>query len=140
MCAHEFFDSGRSTREMHARRTSGSRTSRVRAMPTLVVMQRGTTSCLLHISLPNNACTDADLAAVVAYARQLPPVRNALPGTQVGPIIKALDLAGQVTLYAASTIDHATPHMANIANAPTVEFAWHACERHGAAALHEGSQ
>lgn len=66
--------------------------------------------------------TDADLGAIIAYARQLPPVRNALPTMRAGALIKALDLAGQVTLYPASLIDHAKPHRAYIAKSPTAEF------------------
>jgi mono/diheme cytochrome c family protein len=58
--------------------------------------------------------TDADLAAIVAYARTLPAATAPVPSTEAGPVIKALDVAGQVELYPAALIDHAKPHRAQL--------------------------
>ena len=57
---------------------------------------------------------DDDLAAIVAYARSLPPVNGAQPSTHPGPVIRALHLAGQFTLLPAEQIDHTRPHPAHM--------------------------
>src|SRR4051794_10896583 len=49
--------------------------------------------------MPANEFTtmaDDELEAIVGYARSLPPVTRTHPGPKVGPIIRALFLAGQV--------------------------------------------
>lgn len=66
--------------------------------------------------------TDADLAAIVAYARHLPGSTAPLPSTEIGPLIKALDVAGLVDAYPASLIDHETPHAAQLAATPTPAY------------------
>lgn len=63
--------------------------------------------------------TDADLAAIVAYARGLPASTAPVPTTTLGPLIKALDVAGLVDAYPASLIDHDTPHAAQLTAEPT---------------------
>ncbi len=76
------------------------------------------------IVMPANEFTgmsDEDLAAVIAYARSLPPVVTPLPANRVGPVLRALSVAGQASV-AAAQIDHAKPHPARVAPAPTAGY------------------
>ena len=66
--------------------------------------------------------SDEDLAAIVAYIRQVPPVRHALPAMQVRPLGHALHVAGVLDLVPASLIDHAAPHTAAPPVGPTPEY------------------
>jgi mono/diheme cytochrome c family protein len=66
--------------------------------------------------------TDEDLAAIVAYARQLPASATPVPPTTLGPLILALDVAGQVDAYPASLIDHTAPHVERLTEAPTAAY------------------
>jgi mono/diheme cytochrome c family protein len=66
--------------------------------------------------------TDDDLAAIVAYARQLPASTATLAPTEIGPLIKVLDVAGQVEVYPASLIDHNKPHLSHLAPEPTAAY------------------
>lgn len=53
-----------------------------------------------------NHLGDADTAALVAYLRSLPPVRNNLGAFEVGPMARVLFLLGQFHLVPARDIDH----------------------------------
>src|ERR1043165_55684 len=48
--------------------------------------------------------SDEDLGAIVSYIRSVPAVEQTHPSIKVGPIIRALYLAGQVALLPASEI------------------------------------
>src|SRR5688572_9481432 len=50
---------------------------------------------------------DTDLAALIAYLKQLPPVDHVQEENRVGPVFRALHLAGQLPLLPAELIDHA---------------------------------
>lgn len=50
--------------------------------------------------------TDADLAAVVAYIRSVPPVESNLPATAFGPISRMLLAQGVLPVFPASYIAH----------------------------------
>ena len=65
---------------------------------------------------------DDDLGAIVGYIRSLPPVAKQQLAPRVGPIIRALFLAGQVQLLPAELIDHARPHAAHFDAAPTAKY------------------
>jgi cytochrome c553 len=45
--------------------------------------------------------SDADLAAVIAYARQMPPVDREVPATRFGPVGRALLAAGKLNILVA---------------------------------------
>lgn len=62
--------------------------------------------------------TDDDLAAIVAYARSVPPVRRVMPASYAGPMLRALTVAGKVNVVSADSIDHARPHEATIVVEP----------------------
>lgn len=50
--------------------------------------------------------TEADLGALVAYIRSLPPVDRELPSSSIGPMARALTVLAGFPLTAASVIDH----------------------------------
>jgi mono/diheme cytochrome c family protein len=66
--------------------------------------------------------TDADLAAIIAYARSVPPVRRVMPASYAGPMLRTLSVAGQVNVVSADSIDHAQPHEARVAAEPTPSY------------------
>lgn len=54
--------------------------------------------------------SDADLSALIAYVKSVPPVDNPdLPGNRVGPLGRFLFLSGQLDLLPAEKIDHDAP-------------------------------
>lgn len=63
-----------------------------------------------------------DLKSVVAFLRTIPAVDKPTRAPQVGPLMKILQMAGEVNLFAATRIDHAKPFNAKPAEAPTAEF------------------
>jgi mono/diheme cytochrome c family protein len=69
-----------------------------------------------------NPIGDADLGAMIAYLKQLPPVDSDLPENRVGPLGRALYLAGQVPLLPAERIDHDAPRGATPAPGATAEY------------------
>jgi mono/diheme cytochrome c family protein len=66
--------------------------------------------------------TDADLVAVVSYVKSVPAVDNVQPALSVGPVARALMLAGKMPLLHAERIDHAQPAPTGIAPAVTVAY------------------
>jgi mono/diheme cytochrome c family protein len=51
--------------------------------------------------------SDEDVAALIAYIRAAPPVDREVPPQRVGPLGRALFLAGQMPLLSAELVDHA---------------------------------
>lgn len=51
--------------------------------------------------------SDADLGAVIAYVRDVPPVSNAVPARKFGPVARVLLARDEFPLFAATTINHA---------------------------------
>jgi mono/diheme cytochrome c family protein len=66
--------------------------------------------------------SDQDLAAIVAYLKSRPPVDNNPPAVSVGPLGRALMLAGKMPMLDAERIDHARLHLASVSPAPTAEY------------------
>jgi mono/diheme cytochrome c family protein len=66
--------------------------------------------------------TDSDLAAVVAYVKTVPPVDNVQPAISVGPVARALMLAGKMPILHAERIDHAQPTPTGITPAVTEAY------------------
>jgi mono/diheme cytochrome c family protein len=58
--------------------------------------------------------SDADLAAVIAYLRTIPPVDNEIPSPSLGPLARALMVAGKLPILDAEKIDHGRPHLASV--------------------------
>ena len=61
---------------------------------------------LIMPSAEYHALTDADFADLVVYLKGLPAVERELPPSRVGPVGRALWLAGQMPLVPAAVIDH----------------------------------
>jgi mono/diheme cytochrome c family protein len=59
--------------------------------------------------------TDEDFGALVAYLKSLPPVNNTLPKSSIGPLGRALYIAGQFPFLVAEAVDQARPHPASVA-------------------------
>ena len=66
--------------------------------------------------------TDEDLAAIVAYARSVPPVTRVMPASYAGPLLRTLTVAGKVNVISADSIDHTRPHDARLAAEPTASY------------------
>lgn len=66
--------------------------------------------------------SDEDLGSMIAYLKSLQPVDRQLPASKVGPMGRALLLAGQFPLLPAEMIDHDAPRSAPPAVGPTVEY------------------
>jgi mono/diheme cytochrome c family protein len=79
----------------------------------------------------------ADLAAVVAYVRAMPPVERALPATRVGPLARVLFVAGKLDdLQPAAHIDHAADWAADVAPSDTVAFGRYLAVNGGCTSCH----
>ncbi len=65
--------------------------------------------------------SDEDLAAIVAYARSLPPRHTPTLPVSLGPVLRALAAAGQVKL-AAAVVPHTRPHAARVKVEATPEY------------------
>jgi mono/diheme cytochrome c family protein len=66
--------------------------------------------------------TDTDLAAVIAYMRSLPAVDNVQPTVSVGPVARALMVAGKLPILNAEQIDHSRPTPTGIAPSVTATY------------------
>jgi mono/diheme cytochrome c family protein len=66
--------------------------------------------------------TGSDLAAVVAYVKTVPPVDNVQPAISVGPVARALMLAGKMPILHAERIDHAQATPTGITPAVTEAY------------------
>ncbi|HEU4456673.1 MAG TPA: cytochrome c, partial [Longimicrobium sp.] len=55
------------------------------------------------------AMSDGDLAALIAYLRTIPAVDREHPETRIGPLGRALYMAGKLPLVPAERMDHAAP-------------------------------
>jgi mono/diheme cytochrome c family protein len=66
-------------------------------------------SLLFMPSMVYQSFTAADLGAVIAYVKSVPPVDNELPKTIVGPIGRLLIVRSPQRLIPASGIDHSAP-------------------------------
>lgn len=67
-----------------------------------------------------NRFTDADIAAIVAYARSLPPVRGETARIEMPLLVKAL-YAADIVPDAPQRIDHSLPPAKAVAEGPTPE-------------------
>lgn len=68
-----------------------------------------------------NGFGDDDLGAVIAFLKQLPPVDNETPPISVGPLARALILAGEIKL-SAELIDHEAERPITPPPGPTREY------------------
>jgi mono/diheme cytochrome c family protein len=66
--------------------------------------------------------TQSDLLAIVAWVKSRPPVDAAPPKVQVGPVGRALFIAGKLPILHAERIDHARPATMTATPGGTVEY------------------
>jgi mono/diheme cytochrome c family protein len=79
---------------------------------------------------------DDDLAALIAYLRSLPPVDRTVPANRLGPVGRALYVAGKLPLIGAEEIDPNVPHPATMPPAPTAEYGKYAARIGGCFGCH----
>jgi mono/diheme cytochrome c family protein len=73
-------------------------------------MDRNGHSLFFMPSRDFNRFGDQDVAAIIAYLRQLPAVEHTAPATRVGPVGRGLSLAGVVPLLDPAGFDQQAPH------------------------------
>ncbi|MES2180114.1 MAG: cytochrome c [Gemmatimonadota bacterium] len=66
--------------------------------------------------------SDADLGAIIAYVKSRPPVDNEVPSVMIGPIGRALMVAGKLPILEAESIDHEKLQVASVTPAPTAGY------------------
>lgn len=54
-----------------------------------------------------------DMASLIAYCSQIPPVDHVLPGNELGPVATVMSYLGKMPLLSAEKIDHARPMIAH---------------------------
>lgn len=85
-------------------------------------VRRDGSTLVVMPSVEFTGMSDADLAAIVAYVRSLPADPTPTVPLRAGPVVRALEVAGQVELASAAEIDHAKPHPATVKAEPTAAF------------------
>ena len=65
--------------------------------------------------------SDADLGAIIAFVKALPPVNNQLPETNLGPLGKVITLLDSA-LLTGSIVDHTAPRPSEPTPGVTVEY------------------
>jgi cytochrome c553 len=63
--------------------------------------------------------TEADLGAMVAYVRSVPPVDRELPSPSIGPFARTLSVVGNFPMFVAELIDHDNVKLATAADLST---------------------
>jgi mono/diheme cytochrome c family protein len=66
--------------------------------------------------------SDEDLAAIIAYARSVPPVRRTAPSSYAGPLLRTMHVVGKVNVLSAEEIDHARTHERSVVAEPTAAY------------------
>lgn len=77
---------------------------------------------LLMPSQEFHGMSDDDIGAIIAYIESVPPVDHVQPKSSVGPLGRALFLAGQVELVPAELVDHDAEPVAAVERGVTVEY------------------
>lgn len=79
---------------------------------------------------------DADVAAIVAYVRSVPPVERTVPSTVIKPLGRALYVAGQLPLFDAELFDHAAPRSPAPARGANAEYGKYLAQIGGCTGCH----
>lgn len=69
-----------------------------------------------------NAINDADLGALIAYVKSLPPVDQDITANSLGPLGRVLLVADQIPVLPAEKIDHNAPRPAAVEPGVTKEY------------------
>ena len=80
------------------------------------------TPILVMPSMDYYNLSDADLGAIIAYIKSLPPVDNTVEKSSTGPLGRALVVTGQINVLSAEIINHDQPHPGAPERAQTPEY------------------
>ncbi len=80
--------------------------------------------------------SDADLGAIIAYVRSLPPVDNPLPSNELRVLGRILFATGQLPLQPADNIDHDAPRPPAPQPAVTPEYGQYLADNAGCPSCH----
>jgi len=83
-----------------------------------------------------NHFSDADLGAIIAYIRALPPINTALPSSEVHTLGLILFGLGGLPLQPAAAIDHLAPRPASPVAAVSVEYGKYLSDNAGCPSCH----
>ena len=83
-------------------------------------VRRDGTSLIVMPSEVFTHLSDADLGAIIAYLKQLPPVDREVPATRFGPMGRALLAAGKLNILVAPKTKEVA--RASVAPQPTIEY------------------
>ena len=103
-------------------RASGALTSRDWERAVRHGVRSDSTGLLIMPAHEFTGISDEDLGSVIAYAQSLPGVAATPPLTRAGPVIRALSVAGGVTLIPAEIIDHGKAHPARVETEPSARY------------------
>jgi cytochrome c553 len=98
-------------------------------------LRRDGTSLLIMPSEAFVHYNDADLAAIIAYVKSVPPVDRELPKSQLRMLGRALFAAGKLPIQVA-TLMPATVEPTNVVPGPTAEYGAHLAKVGGCAVCH----
>jgi mono/diheme cytochrome c family protein len=80
--------------------------------------------------------SSADLAAVVAYVKSVPPVDNELPPNEFRPVGRVLQALGQINVLSARKVDHAAPFPDAVPPGATVAYGHYLARTAGCTGCH----
>ncbi len=66
--------------------------------------------------------SDADVAAIIAYLHTIPSVDNETSAPRLGPVARAMLVAGKLPFFDAEVIDHERPHVASVTPSVTAGY------------------
>jgi Cytochrome c. len=69
-----------------------------------------------------NSFSDADLGAIIAYIKTVPPVDAIFPPRRIGPIMRIISLVADFPLIPAAKIDRKAPRAAVVQQGVTLEY------------------
>jgi cytochrome c553 len=109
-------------RNLTSGRTGGPLTDREWELAVRHALRADGTKLLFMPADEFTGYSDQDVAAIAAYVRTLPAVPDTLGATRIGPMARALHLAGEFSLLPAEKIDHSVSHPATVIPEPTAEY------------------
>ncbi len=80
--------------------------------------------------------SDADVAAVIAYLRSIPPVDRVIPPSRIKPLGRLLYALGQLSIVPADLVDHASPPAPDHRPEVTVEYGRYLADIGGCTGCH----
>lgn len=94
------------------------------------------TSALLMPSEEYQVLADEDVAAIIAYIRSKPPVDNELPKSALGPVGRALSVAGQLPINVAELVPLDRAHPATVVRDTSLTYGTYLANAGGCTGCH----